>query len=77
MNQIVISELPETIQNLVNQAQITGNNLTITTKEGKPLAVIQPLIKKRATFGVMKHRGSILSDIVEPTSNLVTWYVLL
>ncbi|WP_017294881.1 hypothetical protein [Geminocystis herdmanii] len=78
MNQIVISELPETIQNLVNQVQITGDSLTITTQEGKPLAVIQPMIKKkRATFGAMKHRGSILGDIVEPTSNLVAWDILL
>jgi prevent-host-death family protein len=76
MIQIALSDLPETIQNLVNQAQMTGDNLTIT-KEGKPLAVIQPITeKKRATFGVMKHRGKILGDIVEPTSNLVTWDVL-
>ncbi|MBF2055753.1 MAG: type II toxin-antitoxin system prevent-host-death family antitoxin [Cyanobacterium sp. T60_A2020_053] len=75
MIQIALSDLPETIQNLVNQAQMTGDNLTIT-KEGKPLAVIQPITeKKKTTFGVMKHRGKILGDIVEPTSNFVTWDV--
>ena len=40
MIQISLSDLPETLQNLVNQAQMTGDNLTIT-KEGKPLAIIQ------------------------------------
>lgn len=76
MSQIARSELPETIQNLVNQAQITGDSVTIT-KEGEPLAVIQPILKKRrATFGVMKHKGKILGDLVEPTSNLVSWNVL-
>ncbi|MBR8829540.1 MAG: type II toxin-antitoxin system prevent-host-death family antitoxin [Gomphosphaeria aponina SAG 52.96 = DSM 107014] len=75
MIQIPLSDFPETIQNLVNQAQMTGDNLTIT-KEGKPLAVIQPITeKKRATFGAMKHRGKILGDIIEPTSNLVIWDV--
>lgn len=55
---------------------MTGDNLTIT-QEGKPLAVIQPIKeKKRATFGVMEHRGKILGDIVETTSNLVTWDAL-
>jgi antitoxin (DNA-binding transcriptional repressor) of toxin-antitoxin stability system len=76
MNQITISDLPETIQSLLNQAELTGNNLTIT-KEGIPFAVIEPIKKKkRATFGAMKHRGKILGDLVEPTSNLVTWDVL-
>ncbi|AFZ53941.1 type II toxin-antitoxin system Phd/YefM family antitoxin [Cyanobacterium aponinum] len=76
MIHIPLSDLSETVQNLVNQARMTGDNLTITG-EGKPLAVIQPIKeKKRATFRVMKHRGKILGDIVEPTSNLVTWDAL-
>ncbi len=73
MNQIAISELPETLQVLLNQAHLTGDSLTIT-KDGMPLAVIHPVKKqKRATFGAMKHQGKIVGDIVEPTSNLVVW----
>jgi prevent-host-death family protein len=76
MNKITISELPETLQVLLNQAQKTGDSLTIT-KDGIPLAVIHPVKKnKRAAFGVMKDRTEIVGDIVEPTSNLVTWNVL-
>lgn len=45
MNQIIISDLPETIQTLLSQAQITGDSLTIT-KDGIPLAVIEFIKKK-------------------------------
>ena len=75
MNSIVISELPEHLQTLVNQAQKTGDSLTIT-KDGIPLAVIQPIKQdKRSAFGAMKDRTKIVGDIVEPTSNLETWDV--
>jgi prevent-host-death family protein len=76
MNQITISDFSETIQTLLSQAQKTGDSLTIT-KDGVPLAIIQPVKKnKRAAFGVMKNRTKIVGDIVEPTSNLVSWDVL-
>ena len=76
MNQITISELPEKLQVLLNQAQKTGDSLTIT-KDGIPLAIIQPIKKnKRTAFGAMKDRTKIVGDIVEPSSNLVTWDAL-
>lgn len=66
MTQITLSELPETIQTLISQAQKTGDNLTII-QDGVPFAVIQPLKKKkRAAFGAMKDRTKIVGDIVEP-----------
>lgn len=46
MIHIPLSDLSETVQNLVNQARMTGDNLTITG-EGKPLAVIQPIKEKK------------------------------
>jgi antitoxin (DNA-binding transcriptional repressor) of toxin-antitoxin stability system len=77
MKQITLAELPETVQNLINQAQKTGESLTII-QNGIPFAIISPIKKnKRAAFGAMKDSGEITGDIVEPTSNLVTWDILL
>lgn len=77
MTQITLAELPETVQNLIKQAQKTGEPLTII-QNGVPFAIISPINKsKRAAFGAMKDSGQITGDIVEPTSNLVTWDVLL
>jgi prevent-host-death family protein len=71
MTAIIISDLPETIQTLLSQAQTTGENLTIT-QNGIPLAIVSPIEKtKRAAFGAMKDSVKIVGDIVEPTSNLV------
>ena len=76
MTQITLSELPETLQDLLNQAQTTGEILTIT-QNGIPYATISPIKKsKRATFGAMKNTGKIVGDIVEPTGNLITWDAL-
>jgi antitoxin (DNA-binding transcriptional repressor) of toxin-antitoxin stability system len=76
MTQIILSDLPETIQTLLNQSQTTGQTLTIT-QNGIPLAIISPIKKsQRAAFGVMKDSTKIIGDIVEPSSNLVEWDVL-
>jgi prevent-host-death family protein len=76
MTQITLFELPETLQDLLNQAQTTGEILTIT-QNGIPYATISPIKKsKRATFGAMKNTGKIVGDIVEPTGNLITWDAL-
>jgi antitoxin VapB len=40
--QIILAELPETIQNLINQAQKTGEPLTIV-QNGVPFAIISPI----------------------------------
>ncbi len=45
MKQITLTELPETVQNLINQAQQTGEQLTII-QNGVPLAIISPIQKK-------------------------------
>ncbi|UXE64476.1 MAG: type II toxin-antitoxin system Phd/YefM family antitoxin [Woronichinia naegeliana WA131] len=76
MAQINLSELPENLQSFLNQAQTTGEILTIT-QNGIPYATISPIKKsKRATFGAMKNTGKIVGDIVEPTANLITWDAL-
>lgn len=45
MTQITLAELPETVQNLINQAQKTGEPLTII-QNGVPFAIISPIKKK-------------------------------
>ena len=76
MTQITLSELPESLQTLLNQAQKTGEALTII-QDGIPLAIISPIQQqKRATFGAMKDRVEIVGDILEPTSELVSWEVM-
>jgi antitoxin (DNA-binding transcriptional repressor) of toxin-antitoxin stability system len=73
MTQITLSELPESLQTLLNLAQKTGETLTII-QDGTPLAIISPIKqKKRASFGVMKNSTEIIGDLVEPTSELVSW----
>ena len=77
MTQITLAELPQNLQNLLNQSQKTGEPLTII-QNGIPFAIISPIKKsKRAVFGAMKDSGKITGDIVEPTANLVTWDILL
>jgi antitoxin (DNA-binding transcriptional repressor) of toxin-antitoxin stability system len=76
MTAIILSDLPETIQILLSQAQTTGENLTIT-QNGIPLAIVSPIKKtKRAAFGAMKDSVKIVGDLVEPSSSLVDWDVL-
>jgi antitoxin (DNA-binding transcriptional repressor) of toxin-antitoxin stability system len=76
MTQIILSDLPETIQILLNQSQATGQALTIT-QNGNPIAIISPIKKiHRAAFGVMRDSTTIIENIVEPSSNLVEWDAL-
>lgn len=76
MTTITLSELPETLQNLLQQIAQTGETLTITQND-QPLLIVSPAPKTtRAAFGSMKEQTKILGDIVEPTSNLVEWDVL-
>jgi antitoxin VapB len=73
MTEITLTELPENLQILLNQVRQTGEILTIT-QDGIPLVAISPIhSSKRNSFGCMKDTGEILDDIVEPTSNLVSW----
>ncbi|MDJ0516082.1 MAG: type II toxin-antitoxin system Phd/YefM family antitoxin [Okeania sp. SIO2F4] len=45
MKQITLAELPESFQHLINQAQKTGEPLTII-QDGIPFAIISPVKKK-------------------------------
>jgi antitoxin (DNA-binding transcriptional repressor) of toxin-antitoxin stability system len=65
MTTITLSELPETLQNLLQQIAQTGETLTITQGD-QTLAIISPITKnKRAAFGSMKSETKILGDILE------------
>ncbi len=77
MQQISINELPENIQKLFTEIQLTKTPLTVI-HEGKPLVIISPATTqaKRATFGVMKGSGEILGDLITPAVPLNTWEVL-
>ena len=73
MTQIALTDLPDTVQTLLDRARETGEPLTIT-RNGIAIAIVSPIKKgKRAAFGAMKDTGKIIGDIVEPTSNLLTW----
>lgn len=73
MTQITLSDLPEALQVLLAEAIQTGQTLTIT-QNNQPFAIISPVKKsQRAAFGSAQDSGQIIGDIVEPTSNLVTW----
>ena len=76
MTQITLSELPESLQTLLDRVQKTGEALTII-QDGIPLAILTPIQQqKRAAFGAMKDRVEIVGDILEPTSELVSWEVM-
>jgi antitoxin VapB len=45
MTQITLAELPQNLQTLINQAQKTGEPLTII-QNGIPFAIISPIKKK-------------------------------
>jgi antitoxin (DNA-binding transcriptional repressor) of toxin-antitoxin stability system len=65
MTQITLAELPETLQNLINEAQKTGEPFPII-QNGVALAIVSPINQsKRAAFGAMKDSGKITGDIVE------------
>ena len=76
MEQITLSELPASLQQLFNQVQQTGKPLTIT-EDGTPIVTIYPAqISKRAEFGVAKDSGQVLGDLVEPPLSPTAWKVL-
>jgi len=64
MTQITLSDLPETIQILLNQAQKTGEPLTIT-ENGIPFAIIS-LVKKKSLLEIF----ATLDDIEEDFPNV-------
>jgi antitoxin VapB len=66
MTQITFSDLPETIQILLNQAQKTGELLTIS-RNGIPLAVISPIQKKSLlqTLSTLESLDEDFADVNE------------
>ncbi|MBW4600409.1 MAG: type II toxin-antitoxin system Phd/YefM family antitoxin [Calothrix sp. FI2-JRJ7] len=77
MEQITISELPETLQQLFMEVQRTKTPLTVTYK-GEPLVVIYPTVaqRQRLAFGALKESGEILGDLIAPVAPVDTWEVL-
>jgi len=67
MTHITIDELPQSLQNLIQQAEKTNTPLTIT-QAGEPFAVIYPSKPQRSRppFGFMHGTGDITGDIVSP-----------
>jgi len=74
MQEIALSELPASLQDLLNQVQQTGNPITVT-QDGTPVVTVYPVkTSKRAPFGVAKDSGQIVGDLVEPPlSPTVEW----
>jgi prevent-host-death family protein len=74
MQEIALSELPASLQDLFNQVQQTGNPITVT-QDGTPVVTVYPVkTSKRAPFGVAKDSGQIVGDLVEPPlSPTVEW----
>lgn len=64
MTQITLSELPQTLQTLINQAKTAGETLTII-ENGIPFAIISP-IKKKSLLEVFAN----LEDIDEEFPNV-------
>ena len=66
MQQITFTELPEAVQNLVNQVQKTGETLTIM-QNGVPLAIISPIQKKSLleTLSTLEPLDEDLADVDE------------
>jgi antitoxin (DNA-binding transcriptional repressor) of toxin-antitoxin stability system len=64
MTEITLSELPDSLQSLLNQAQKTGETLTII-HDGTPLALISPIKpNKRASFGML----NLPQKMIAPTT---------
>jgi antitoxin VapB len=66
MKQITLAELPETVQNLINQAQKTGETLTVI-QNGVPFAIISPIHKKSllATLSTLESLDEDFADVDE------------
>ncbi|KYC39072.1 prevent-host-death family protein [Scytonema hofmannii PCC 7110] len=66
MKQIALAELPETVQNLINQAQKTGETLTVV-QNGVPFAIIFPIQKKSllATLSTLEPLDEDFADVDE------------
>lgn len=76
MLEITLNQLPQDLQQLIEEITRTNQSLTIT-EAGVPLAILSPLPKqKRAPFGCMRNTMEILDDIVIPAVPESEWQVL-
>ena len=71
MKQIPLAELPETVQNLINQAQKTGEPLTII-QNGVPFAIISP-IKKKSLLQTLSTLEPLNADFADVDKGLWTF----
>lgn len=69
MTQITLAELPETLQNLINQAQKTGETLTII-QDGIPCATISP-VKKKSLLEVFANLDDIDEEFPDVDEGLL------
>ncbi|NEP76811.1 MAG: type II toxin-antitoxin system Phd/YefM family antitoxin [Okeania sp. SIO3B3] len=69
MKQITLAELPEPIQNLINQAQKTGEPLTII-QDGIPFAIISP-VKKKSILQTLSNLEPLDEDFPEVDEGLL------
>jgi antitoxin VapB len=63
MTQITLSDLPETIQTLLNQAQKTGEPLTLR-QNGIAIAIISP-IKKKSLLEILSTLEPLNEDLMK------------
>ncbi|MCF4966444.1 type II toxin-antitoxin system Phd/YefM family antitoxin [Nostoc sp. CMAA1605] len=66
MTQITLAELPETVQNLINEAQKTGEPFPII-QNGVAIAIISPIKKKSLleTFSTLEPLDEDFPDVDE------------
>ena len=69
MTQITLSELPQTLQTLINQAKTAGETLTII-ENGIPFAIISP-IKKKSLLEVFATLDDIDEDFPDIDEGLL------
>lgn len=69
MKQIPLAELPETVQNFINQAQKTGENLSII-QNGVPFAIISP-IQKKSLLKTLSSLEPLDEDFADVDCNLL------
>lgn len=73
MKQITLAELPETVQNLINQAQKTGEPLTII-QNGIPFAIISPIQKqKKSLMETLSTLEPLDEDFADVDEGLLPW----
>jgi len=77
MTEISISEFKAKCLALLEQVRRTRQPIRIT-RHGKPVAEIippAPVVDRRSMLGSMKHRTTIIGDIISPADDIDDWEV--